>query len=429
MSQQPQQETSQEKLLLIQKSLAIMVNQKEKIITELNAKLQEKDKEIQRLTDLNKQIESKNQELFKNATQATISDVTEIQDQNTKDKRLLNEMIKTLQNDILSKNTLITKLNDELTSTRSQLQLERQLNLKYFSQLTPLTSSSASDKLDIRLHKISSENTSLKASLLTKSDTIDILSSQNTKLTETINDLTHKLNETESKHNQSFTLLKTSYDNLIKDFHILSEQYAHSKQSLSELTNNIINNERDYVALQSTNTELEKEKIAAMAENESMKKRIQSYTHEVEALHKEINKLETIISDYKLAKQVFFVTYSYMNLQMSGNITIEKDGNNYNFIIQNRTATRKLTFLDVDVMLDDKESNKVVIKFNKEGNVMEDYYTKDSKEAVRLFKTFNDFRKKAIEETDIASSIKTQQAKEEKVMKTEKEINNFLGMI
>ena len=160
-----------------------------------------------------------------------------------------------------------------------------------------------------------------------------------------------------------------------------------------------------------------------------MKKRIQSYTHEVEALHKEINKLETIISDYKLAKQVFFVTYSYMNLQMSGNITIEKDGNNYNFIIQNRTATRKLTFLDVDVLLDDKESNKVVIKFNKEGNVMEDYYTKDSKEAVRLFKTFNDFRKKAIEETDIASSIKTQQAKEEKVMKTEKEINNFLGMI
>ena len=428
MSQQPQQETNQEKLLLIQKSLAIMVNQKEKIIAELNAKLQEKDKEIQRLTDLNKQIESKNQELFKNATQANISDVTEIQDQNTKDKRLLNEMIKTLQNDILSKNTLISKLNEELSSTRSQLQLERQLNLKYFSQMNSL-SSSASDKLDIRLHKISSENTSLKASLLTKADTIDILSSQNTKLNETIADLTLKLSETETKHAQSFSILKASYDNLIKDFHLLYEQYSHSKQALSELTNNIIANERDFVALQSTNTELEKEKISALSENESMKKRIQSYSHEVEALHKEITKLETIISDYKLAKQVFFVTYSYMNLQMSGNITIEKDGNNYHFIIQNRTATRKLTFLDVDVLLDEKESNKVIIKFNKEGNVTEDYYTKDSKEAVRLFKTFNDFRKKAIEETDIASSIKTQQAKEEKVMKTEKEINNFLGMI
>ncbi len=50
---------SNEKLILFQKSIALVVKKKEQIITELEAKLKEKENEILKLKDINKSMEKK----------------------------------------------------------------------------------------------------------------------------------------------------------------------------------------------------------------------------------------------------------------------------------------------------------------------------------------------------------------------------------
>ena len=170
-----------EKLLLFQKSIALVVKRKEQIITELESKLKEKENEILKLKDANKSMEKKNDEIFKESAIANISDISEIKFQSDKEQRVLNEMIKTLKKDLDKKNETISKLNEELESTRNQLELERKLNQKYFSLKSPLVTQ---EKIDIKLHKVSSENTSLKANQLNLEDTISNLKEENKKLIE-----------------------------------------------------------------------------------------------------------------------------------------------------------------------------------------------------------------------------------------------------
>ena len=57
-----EEKLSIEKMMLVQKSLAIMVKEKEQIILSQKKELEEKDKEITRLKDLNKSTEKKNEE-------------------------------------------------------------------------------------------------------------------------------------------------------------------------------------------------------------------------------------------------------------------------------------------------------------------------------------------------------------------------------
>ena len=60
-------------MMLIQKSLAIMVKEKEQIIENQKKELEEKDKEINRLKEMNKSIEKKNEEIFQFSTKVNIS--------------------------------------------------------------------------------------------------------------------------------------------------------------------------------------------------------------------------------------------------------------------------------------------------------------------------------------------------------------------
>ena len=415
--------TNEKKLILFQKSIALVVKKKEQIITELESKLKEKENEILKLKDANKSMEKKNDEIFKESAIANISDISEIKFQSDKEQRVLNEMIKTLKKDLDKKNEIILKLNEELENNRNQLELERKLNQKYFSLKAPLMSQ---EKIDIKLHKVSSENTSLKANQLNLEDTISNLKEENKKLIEEKKILEKNLEEIKESSSKNFSMLKESYDKLIKDFLKVSENLYNSKKSLSEYSNENINYKNDIKTLQLNIQNLEKENIDIKSENDGIKKRIQTYEYEFDSLKKEIKELEKTISENKYSKRVFYVEYTYMGVSMNGNITIEKDlKNNYNFIIENRTTTRKFSFLDVDIISDKSDPRKIIIKFHKL-NTTEEYYTSEAKV---LLENFKEFKKRVIEVSDITSDAKSQAETDKKVYSTEKKLNNFLNII
>ena len=412
-----------EKLLLFQKSIALVVKRKEQIITELESKLKEKENEILKLKDANKSMEKKNDEIFKESTFANLSDISEIKIQFDKEQRVLNEMIKKLKKDLDKKNETILKLNEELESTRNQLELERKLNQKYFSLKSPLVTQ---EKIDIKLHKVSSENTSLKANQLNLEDTISNLKEENKKLIEDKKTIEKNLEEIKESSSKNFLMLKESYDKLIKDFLKVSENLYNSKKSLSEYSNENINYKNDIKTLQLNIQNLEKENIDIKSENDGIKKRIQTYEYEFDSLKKEIKELEKTISENKYSKRIFFVEYTYMGVSMNGNITIEKDlNNNYNFIIENRTTTRKFSFLDIDIFGDKTNPKKIIIKFYKL-NTQEEYFTSEAK---ILIDNFKEFKKRVIEVSDITSDEKSQAETDKKVYSTEKKLNNFLNII
>ena len=415
--------TNEKKLILFQKSIALVVKKKEQIITELEAKLKEKENEILKLKDINKSMEKKNDEIFKESTFANLSDISEIKIQFDKEQRVLNEMIKTLKKDLDKKNETISKLNEELESTRNQLELERKLNQKYFSLKSPLVTQ---EKIDIKLHKVSCENTSLKANQLNLEDTISNLKEENKKLIEDKKIIEKNLEEVKESSSKNFLMLKESYDKLIKDFLKVSENLYNSKKSLSEYSNENINYKNDIKTLQLNIQNLEKENIDIKSENDGIKKRIQTYEYEFDSLKKEIKELEKTISENKYSKRVFYVEYTYMGVSMNGNITIEKDlKNNYNFIIENRTTTRKFSFLDIDIISDKSDPRKIIIKFHKL-NTTEEYYTSEAKV---LLENFKEFKKRVIEVSDITSDAKSQAETDKKVYSTEKKLNNFLNII
>ena len=407
-----------EQMVKIQKSLAMMVKQKEAQIEELKSQLADKEKEIRQLKETNKIIENKNEEIFKNCTQMGTSDISEIKTQFDNEKRILSEMIKTLNNDLTGKNASINKLNEELSHCRNQIEFERKQNLKYFAL-------KSEDKAEIQIHKISSENTSLKTSLLNYEETISSLSNTNKMLLAEKNEIEKKFEEFEKKNKILVKAIRESHENMLKEFTTLSTQYALAKKRIEEISAENISLKKEVEESQKKNLSLESKIVELTSEVESLKNRNSAYNYEVSTLKKDLKNYEKIISDYKLSKQVFNVNYNYMSLTLNGNIIIEKEGNGFSFIIENRTATRKFSFLDVDLFLDQNDPSKVTIKFNRD-DVTEEYFTREAK---RLVETFADFKKKVIEMTDSTSTAKTNKVAEDKVIKTQKQLDSFLGIL
>ena len=103
-----------EKMMLIQKSLAIMVKEKEKTIQSLKKELEEKDKEINRLKELNSNKNKldlrKPEEVFKFSKNINISDIKELKQHYDSEKLFLSDLISTLKKDIEKKNVLSKSL-------------------------------------------------------------------------------------------------------------------------------------------------------------------------------------------------------------------------------------------------------------------------------------------------------------------------------
>ena len=175
-----------EKMMLIQKSLAIMVKEREKIIQSQKKELEEKDKEITKLKELNnstknKLFEKKPEEIYKFSKNINISDIKELKQHYDSEKNFLSDLITTLKKDIEKKNELIEEMNKELDISRTNLELEKKLNMKYFQLNSPLLKLN-SDKLKIDYHRISCENISLNLKLLNSEEKLDLLIKNNENL-------------------------------------------------------------------------------------------------------------------------------------------------------------------------------------------------------------------------------------------------------
>ena len=414
-----------EKMMLIQKSLAIMVKEKEQIIQSQKKELEEKEKEINKLKDKKNSLEKKPEEIYKFSTNINISDIKELQQKFDSDKLILSDLIKSLKSDIEKKNELITQLNKELDISRTNLELERKLNIKYFDLNSPLLKLNT-DKIRVDYHRINCENISIKVKLLNLEERIDLLTKENENLLKEKENLEKNIQEKNEFYQNIFKKTKISYDKLVQNLSKISQKYHESTKKIMELSKYKLNKENEIKELNITNTLLEKENMTLKAENESMRKRIQTNEYQINSLKNEIKDLEKTIAENKFSKRVFFVSYTYLSVPMNGNITIDKDVNgNFCFIIENRTSTRKLSFLDVDVTIDPNYKNKIIVNLLK-SKIKEEYTTSEAKV---LVETFNEFKKKVIELSDVSSETKSMHDNNEKINKAQQKVNNFFNIL
>jgi len=414
-----------EKMMLIQKSLAIMVKEKEQIIQSQKKELDEKEKEINKLKDKKNSLEKKPEEIYKFSKNINISDIKELQQKFDSDKLILSDLIKSLKSDIEKKNELITQLNKELDISRTNLELERKLNIKYFDLNSPLLKLNT-DKIRVEYHRINCENISIKVKLLNLEEKIDLLTKENENLLKEKENLEKNIQEKNKFYQNIFKKTKISYDKLVQNLSKISNNYHESTKKIMELSKYKLNKENEIKELNITNTLLEKENMTLKAENESMRKRIQTNEYQINSLKNEIKDLEKTIAENKFSKRVFFVSYTYLSVPMNGNITIDKDVNgNFCFIIENRTSTRKLSFLDVDVTIDPNYKNKIIVNLLK-SKIKEEYTTSEAKV---LVETFNEFKKKVIELSDVSSETKSMHDNNEKINKAQQKVNNFFNIL
>lgn len=424
MEKNNEEKITLEKMMLIQKSLAIMVKEKEQIIQSQKLLIEEKDNEINRLKDMNKSTEKKPEEIYKLSQKVNISDIQELKHQFDVEKLSLTELINTLKNDICKKNELIEKLNKELDISRNNLELERKLNIKYFEINSPLLKLNT-DKIRVDYHRISCENVSIKVKLYNLEEKFDLITKDNELLLKEKENMEKNLQEKNNFYQNILSKMKNSYDKLVKNLAKISNNYHESTKKIMELSKFKINKEKEIKELNITNTVLEKENMTLKSENEAMRKRIQTNEYQINSLKNEIKDLEKTIAENKFSKKVFFVSYTYLSVPMNGNITIEKDVNgNFYFIIENRTSTRKLSFLDVDVTIDPNYKNKIIVNLLK-AKIKEEYTTSEAK---ILVDTFNEFKKKVIELTDIGSETKSLHETNEKINKAQQKLNNFFNI-
>ena len=424
MEKNNEEKITLEKMMLIQKSLAIMVKEKEQIIQSQKLLIEEKDNEINRLKDMNKSTEKKPEEIYKLSQKVNISNIQELKHQFDVEKLSLTELINTLKNDICKKNELIEKLNKELDISRNNLELERKLNIKYFEINSPLLKLNT-DKIRVDYHRISCENVSIKVKLYNLEEKFDLITKDNELLLKEKENMEKNLQEKNNFYQNILSKMKNSYDKLVKNLTKISNNYHESTKKIMELSKFKINKEKEIKELNITNTVLEKENMTLKSENEAMRKRIQTNEYQINSLKNEIKDLEKTIAENKFSKKVFFVSYTYLSVPMNGNITIEKDVNgNFYFIIENRTSTRKLSFLDVDVTIDPNYKNKIIVNLLK-AKIKEEYTTSEAK---ILVDTFNEFKKKVIELTDIGSETKSLHETNEKINKAQQKLNNFFNI-
>lgn len=424
MEKKNEEKISIEKMLLIQKSLAIMVKEKEQIIQSQKKEIEEKDKEITKLKEKHKSSEKKPEEIYKFSQKINISDINELKQKYDSDKLSLSELIKSLKSDIAKKNELIEQLNKELDISRTNLELERKLNIKYFDLSSPLFKSNT-DKIRVDYYRITCENVSMRVKLLNLEEKIELISKNNEDLINEKESLEKNIKEKNEFYQNILKKMKNSYDKLVKNLSKLSKNYHESTKKIMELSKYKLNKENEIKELNITNTVLEKENLTLKAENEGMRKRIQTNEYQINSLKNEIKDLEKTIAENKFSKRVFFVSYTYLSVPMSGNITIEKDvKGNFNFIIENRTSTRKMSFLDVDVTIDPNYKNKIIVNLLK-AKIKEEYITSEAKV---LVETFNEFKKKVIELTDVGSENKSLHGANEKIIEAQQKINNLFNI-
>jgi chromosome segregation protein len=392
-------EIIREKDLTIKKIAGLIKLNEKKYLEEINQlkdSLSKKEEECRGYIEKLKSLERKNDEMYKNVTTGNISDLNELKKQFDKDTLMLNELIKTLKNGINEKNENLQKLTEELNLTKNLLEEEKKKN----ENLSNINNSKFDPKsTEIQFYKISTENSSLKTKLMNCEEKIE-------KLFESSEKLKNEKLEIEKSLKNSLDLVKSelnfknnSYKILLKDYQNTNATLTHSQEELEKSKYFQMKYEKEKLINETKMRNLENEIINYQTESDGLKTRLKSNEIEIENNRKKIKELESRVADIKLSKQIFDVTYFYMRMQIPGRIIMQREGNSFSFSIENRTSTRKYSFLDIEIRKDANDPNKIIIKFIKE-NSEEEYYSND---VIKIIEIYEDFKKKTIESSDFTT--------------------------
>jgi chromosome segregation ATPase len=402
------------------KQIAQMARRFEVENTTLKEQLNSKEKECQGYIEKIKIMEKKTDEVYKNVTKGNMSDLNEIKKQFEKEKLILNELIKTYKNGIDEKTDILRQQNEEITKIRNYLDEERKKNE---TLITANYSKYDQKSLELQFHKISSENSSLRSKLLNSDEKVE-------KLLEQVEALKNENSDMEKNFTTSLDLIKkelsfkeNSYKTLIKDYQNTLQTLTNTQDTLEKANYFNQKYENDFKDIEKKYKICEKDVISLSSENEGFKSRMKGQEIELESLRRKVRESEAKLAEYKLSRQVFNVTYSYMRMSISAHIIMQKEGEIYQFLIENSSGTRKFSYLDVDMRKDDNDINKVIVKIIKL-NTEEEFFTN---EAVRMLEMFTEFKKRVIEVTDFSKvNITEKENVEKKVKQTEKKLKNFL---
>jgi hypothetical protein len=391
-------------------------------INQLKENLSKKEQENNSLSDKIRSLERKNEDIYKNVTSGNISDLNEIKKQFDKDKTIMTELLKTYKNTIDEKTETISNLMKDINLIKSDLEEERKNNE---SLLAVNNAKYDSKSLEMQFYKISTENSSLRTKTINYEEKID-------KLNETNEKLKSQQLDSEKLYMDSLSLLKkelefknNSYKTLLKDYQSTLQILTHSEEDLEKAKSFNLKYEKENLILERKIKSLENDLIDVKAENQGLLTRLKGNESEIEINRKKLKEIESKLTEHKLSKQVFEVTYIYLRMPLEGRITFQKEGDQYSVLIHNRTATRKYSFLDLDIFRNPNENNKIIVKFVKENN-QEEYFCNDLQ---RFFEYYEEYKRKAIESSDFSSRNKVEKTNSEKKrVRVEKQLQDIFDI-
>jgi hypothetical protein len=383
--------------------------------------LAKKEEECKNYIENIKSLEKKTDEVYKNVTSGNLLEYNEIKKQFDKEKMLLNELIKTYRNELDEKADTINEKQEEISTLKSSLEEERK-NVQNLNNILHAKYDVKSQ--EIQFFKISTENSHLKSKLIN-------LEEKHERLSDQFQTLKNEKGEIEKLFKLSIDTLKTELNIKNSSYNTLLKDYQSTCQTLNRITEELekaryFNSkyEKESLAIDKKLRELDNQTIELRSENQGLQVRIKGNEIELEANRQKIKENEAKIEEFKLSKQVFDVNYIYLKVYMKAQITFQKEENNFFIHISNRMATRKFTFMDLDIVVDQQENTKIIVKFVRD-NTQEEYF---SNETQKLLQSYDDYRKRAIEVTDF-STKKTEKTNTEKKKKNvEKELNNIFDI-
>lgn len=363
-------------------------------IKQLKEELEKKEEENKNLKEKLKNLEKTSNDVMKNLAKGNVSEITELQKQFESEILVNKELIKTYSNTIKEKNQEISKFSDEVIYLRGLLEEEKKRAECYFTNIKYKLELKSSD---VEIYKLMTENSALKSKLVNLEENLDKKNEIIDKLKEELNLSGKTLNDNIDSLKIELNLKEKSYTNLIKDYYQSTAILANTQTELEKKVYLLNKLQGDLEELRFKVKGNEREILEVKRENETLVIEKKGKQCEVDILAKKLKETELKALDYKLSKQIFHVKYNYLKMTMDGSILMKKEDNDYYFAIENKASTRTFSFLEIDIRADYNDPYKFFIRLLKE-NKEEEYFSND---VATIIEYFEDFRKKAIEVSEM----------------------------
>jgi len=374
------------KLAQMIKDLQIKSGNEIKSLKEENNNLKEELKNTEKSTN----------DIMKHMAKGNLSEFTDVQKQYENEICANKEIIKNLSETIKEKNEELEKFSEEIIYLRGLLEEEKKKTEFYFNNIKNKLQLNSQE---VELYRLMSENSALKTKQINLEENFENKKEYVKKLKEEIKNLNKNSSDELDDLKIELNLKEKSYMNLIKDYHNTTEILFNIECDLEQKKFLLKKTEDDLEQIKFNMNKIEKEKFELKNDYEKVKVQLKGKECEVDILVKKLKDTEMKALDFKLSKQIFNVKYNYLSMVIDGCIIMEKEDGSYYFIIENKTATRTFSFLEIDIRPDSEDESKFYVKFLKE-NIEEEYYIEDVN---KFMEYFEDFRRKAIEITGARS--------------------------